>query len=85
MLSLIQQTLNEAHLSAYGLPLIYDGEDMVLSEGEGAWVPVVPAAYRRRAESERCGVQCVFPCTGTPLEAMPGIGILPITRTEWFW
>ena len=63
----------EAHLSAYGLPLIYDGEDMVLSEGEGAWVPVVPAAYRRNAKSERCSVQCVFPCTSTPLEAMPGI------------
>ena len=52
-----------------GVPLLYEGDPISISQGEGVWVPVVAASV---PESE-ARVRAAFPCSGSPVEAAPGI------------
>ena len=54
-----------------GVPLLYEGDPVVLSQGEGAWLPVVVASPVDR--SDPSVVQCAFPSEGSPVEVVPGL------------
>ena len=45
-----------------GVPLLYEGDPVVLSQGEGAWLPVVVASPVDRSDPSL--VQCAFPSFG---------------------
>ena len=54
-----------------GLPLLYEGEPITLSKGEGAWVPVVLSGALDAHEGTE--LQCVFPSRDSPVEAVSGL------------
>ena len=55
-----------------GVPLLYDGEPVTISHGEGVWVPVTVAHHSLPAFPSDIRTQIVLPREG-PLEAIPGI------------
>ena len=52
-----------------GIPVVYDGEAITLSQGEGAWVPVVLSKDLQESASS----QVVLASVGAPVELVPGI------------
>ena len=54
-----------------GVPLLYEGDPITISQGEGAWVPAVTASADGPCSKEGC--KCAFLCSGSPVEAVPGL------------
>ena len=55
-----------------GIPLLYEGDPITLSQGTGAWVPVV-AAMISGTEPADTETQIVLPAADSPVEVVPGI------------
>ena len=53
------------------LPLLYEGDPITLSQGEGAWIPVVVPSGP--VSSAGKAVQCAFPSTDSPVELVSGL------------
>ena len=69
-------TENPQVVSAPGLPLVYEGDPITLSQGEGAWVPVVAlgeSAFWAEHGPLGGNTQVVLPSKGTQVEVVPGI------------
>ena len=78
----------QEHADTVGIAVVYEGDPITLSEGEGAWIPVVTAA----AVKDDGQMMVVLPSVGSPVEAVPGIwdsgnerqGMLCVTTRDEF-
>ena len=81
-----QARKDEKHVP--GVPLLYEGDPITLSKGDGAWVPVVAVG---NCKVDDRSMQVALPTTDSPVEAVPGIwdtgqdqGVLCIIGTDEF-